>query len=139
MSSLAAPGSLAEQVAEPPHSSDLVEKVAAQQQRNIAVDVYRGFVMILMMAEVLQLRRAAILYPHNLLLHFLGYHQTHVPWAGMSLHDSIQPGFTFLVGVALPYSVRSRQRKGQSFRSMLFHTLWRSLSAHRFGNFSAFN
>ena len=45
----------------------------------------------------------------------------------MSLHDTIQPGFTFLVGVALPYSLRSRQRKGESFRRMLFHTIWRSL------------
>ena len=44
----------------------------------------------------------------------------------MSLHDTIQPGFTFLVGVALPYSIRSRQRKGDSFKSMLLHTIWRS-------------
>jgi hypothetical protein len=25
----------------------------------------------------------------------------------MSLHDTIQPGFTFLVGVGLPYSILS--------------------------------
>ena len=48
-------------------------------------------------------------------------------WTGMSLHDTIQPSFTFLVGVALPYSVSSRQRKGESFRRMLLHTMWRSL------------
>ncbi len=41
-------------------------------------------------------------------------------WAGMSLHDTIQPGFTFLAGVALPYSIASRrQRKGESFKHML--------------------
>jgi len=45
----------------------------------------------------------------------------------MSLHDMIQPSFTFLVGVALPYSLRSRQRKGESFRRMLAHTMFRSL------------
>jgi predicted acyltransferase len=50
-----------------------------------------------------------------------------VEWVGMSLHDTIQPGFTFLVGVALPYSLRSRQRKGESFERMLGHTIWRSL------------
>ena len=33
----------------------------------------------------------------------------------MSLHDTIQPGFTFLVGVAMPYSIASRIRKGESF------------------------
>ena len=44
----------------------------------------------------------------------------------MSLHDTIQPGFTFLVGVALPYSIASRIRKGESFRRQLFHAIWRS-------------
>lgn len=126
MGSLAAMGSSAEQLAETSRSSDPVEQVSAQQQRNIAVDVYRGFVMILMMAEVLQFRRAAMHYPNSAILGFLGFQQTHVPWVGMSLHDTIQPGFTFLVGVALPYSIRSRQRKGQSFNHVLLHTIWRS-------------
>jgi len=44
----------------------------------------------------------------------------------MSLHDMIQPSFTFLVGVALPYSLRSRQKKGETFQRMLGHTIWRS-------------
>jgi predicted acyltransferase len=40
-------------------------------------------------------------------LQFLSWNQTHVEWVGMSLHDTIQPGFTFLVGVGLPYSILS--------------------------------
>ena len=107
--------------------SDVVERVAAEQQRNVAVDAYRGFVMVLLMGEVLQFVRAAAAYPSNAILHFLAYNQTHAEWAGMSLHDMIQPSFTFLVGVALPYSLRSRQRKGESFRRMLAHTIFRSL------------
>jgi predicted acyltransferase len=71
--------------------------------RNIAVDAYRGFVMLLMMAEILQLSRVAKALPGNWFWSFLAYHQTHVAWAGCSLHDTIQPGFSFLVGVALPY------------------------------------
>ncbi len=107
--------------------TDLGERAAVQPQRNVAVDAYRGFVMLLMMGEVLRFAHAAAAYPGSTLLHFLAYNQTHVEWTGMSLHDTIQPGFTFLVGVALPYSLRSRQRKGESFRRMLFHTIWRSL------------
>ena len=42
---------------------DPVELVAEQQQRNVAVDAYRGFVMLLMMAEVLNFPRAAAAYP----------------------------------------------------------------------------
>jgi predicted acyltransferase len=57
----------------------------------------------------------------------LAYNQTHVEWSGMGLHDMIQPSFTFLVGVAMPYSIASRLRKGQGFHVLLAHTLWRSL------------
>jgi predicted acyltransferase len=96
-------------------------------QRNVAVDAYRGLVMLLMMGEVLRFWDVWQAYPTNWFWHLLAWNQTHVEWAGMSLHDTIQPGFTFLAGVALPYSIRSRQRKGETFRHMLFHTMWRSL------------
>jgi predicted acyltransferase len=91
------------------------------------VDTYRGFVMLLMMAEVLQLARVAHAFPGNWFWSFLAYHQTHVDWAGCSLHDTIQPGFSFLVGVALPYSIASRLAKGATFGRMFGHALWRSL------------
>jgi predicted acyltransferase len=106
---------------------DPVEQVAEQQQRNVAVDAYRGFVMLLMMAEVLHFSGAAAAYPNSMFWNFLGTAQTHVEWTGMDLHDVIQPSFTFLVGVSLPYSLRSRRRKGETFSHMLLHTLWRSV------------
>jgi heparan-alpha-glucosaminide N-acetyltransferase len=95
--------------------------------RNIAVDVFRGFVMFLMMAEVLRLARVSQAYPGNWFWSFLAYNQTHVEWAGCSLHDLIQPGFSFLVGVALPYSIASRMAKGATFGKLFAHALWRSL------------
>jgi heparan-alpha-glucosaminide N-acetyltransferase len=95
--------------------------------RLAAVDAYRGFVMFLMMAEVLQLSRVSAAYPGNWFWSALAYNQTHVEWAGCSLHDTIQPGFSFLVGVALPYSIASRLRKGSTFGKMLWHALWRSV------------
>jgi heparan-alpha-glucosaminide N-acetyltransferase len=95
--------------------------------RNIAVDAYRGLVMLLMMGEVLSFYKMARAYPGSLFWHVLAYNQTHVEWSGMGLHDMIQPSFTFLVGVALPYSIHSRMRKGQSFGKLLAHTIWRSL------------
>ncbi len=94
--------------------------------RNIAVDAYRGLVMLLMMGEVMQFAAVSRAYPGSLFWRVLGWNQSHVPWAGMSLHDTIQPGFTFLVGVALPYSIASRARKGESFRKQLGHAIWRS-------------
>ena len=94
--------------------------------RNIAVDAYRGWVMLLMMAEVLELARVAHAFPGNWFWGFLGYNQTHVEWAGCSLHDIIQPSFSFLVGVALPYSIGSRLAKGGTFGKMWAHAIWRS-------------
>jgi heparan-alpha-glucosaminide N-acetyltransferase len=95
--------------------------------RNTAVDAYRGFVMLLMMAEVLRLAIVARGFPGNWFWEFLAFNQSHVEWAGCSLHDTIQPSFSFLVGVALPYSIASRMAKGSSFGKLLAHTLWRSL------------
>ena len=103
--------------------------------RNTAVDAYRGFVMLLMMAEVIQLARVAAAYPGNSFWHFLAYHQTHVDWVGCSLHDTIQPGFSFLVGVALPYSIASRIAKGGTFGHMFGHASWRALVLAALGIF----
>src|ERR1700676_1600526 len=76
--------------------------------RKSALDAYRGFVMLLMMAEVLELARVARAFPGNWFWSVLAYNQTHVEWAGCSLHDLIQPSFLFLVGVAFPYSIARR-------------------------------
>ena len=95
--------------------------------RNLAIDTYRGLVMLLMMAEVVQLSRVAGALPGNAFWGFLAWNQTHVQWAGCSLHDTIQPGFSFLVGVALPYSIAARIARGGTFRPLFLHALWRSL------------
>lgn len=96
-------------------------------QRNVAVDAYRGLVMLLMMGEVMQFEVVARSFPNSALWRILSFNQSHVQWTGMGLHDMIQPSFTFLVGVALPYSLRSRQKKGQSFPQIIGHTIWRSI------------
>ena len=104
-------------------------------RRNIALDAYRGFVMLLMMAEVLRLSRVAAAYPESVFWKVLAYNQTHVEWFGCSLHDTIQPGFSFLVGVALPYSLASRVAKGAQFARLFGHALWRSLALVALGVF----
>src|SRR6201994_4204472 len=96
-------------------------------RRNVAVDAYRGLVMLLMMGEVMQWAAVSHAYPHSVFWRILAFNQTHVEWVGMSLHDTIQPGFTFLVGVAMPYSIASRIRKGESFAHMVAHAFWRAL------------
>src|SRR5215510_14387171 len=92
-----------------------------------SIDAYRGFVMFLMMAEVLRLCRVSTGLPESGFWQFLCYHQSHVEWIGCSLHDLIQPSFSFLVGVALPYSIASRLGRGQQPAMMSLHALWRSI------------
>ena len=103
--------------------------------RNVAVDAYRGLVMLLMMAEVLRLSRVFAAYPTSLFWKILAFNQTHVEWFGCSLHDTIQPGFSFLVGVALPYSIASRMAKGARFAELFWHALWRSFVLAALGVF----
>src|SRR3954470_6616415 len=95
--------------------------------RLASVDAYRGFVMFLMMAEVLRLGRVAESFPTSGFWKFLAWHQSHVEWIGCSLHDMIQPSFSFLVGVAVPFSIAGRIAKGQTKTNMTMHALWRSL------------
>jgi heparan-alpha-glucosaminide N-acetyltransferase len=115
--------------------------------RVAAIDTYRGMVMFLMMAEVLHLSRVASacpacpvwqhmkealgpvarLFPGDSVWQFLSYHQSHVEWSGCSLHDLIQPSFSFLVGVAVPFSIVSRLARGQSVGRMLWHAAWRAV------------
>ncbi len=95
--------------------------------RNVSIDAYRGLVMLLMMGEVMRFAAVARAYPGSLFWQVLAWNQTHVEWAGMSLHDTIQPGFTFLVGVALPYSIASRIKRHQNLTRQVLHTIWRSL------------
>ena len=102
------------------------QAAAAAPVRNVAIDAYRGLVMLLMMAEILQFSHVARAFPGNWFWGILGYNQTHVEWAGFSLHDLIQPSFSFLVGVALPYSIASRRRKGANFQNLFRHALWRA-------------
>ena len=95
--------------------------------RLTSVDAYRGFVMLLLLAESLRSCAVADALPGSAFWAFFCHHQSHVPWVGASLHDLIQPSFSFLVGVALAFSAASRSAAGQSRSRLLLHALWRAL------------
>lgn len=98
----------------------------AAGNRLVSIDAYRGLVMLLMLGEALRLSQVAKARPGNKVWEFLAWHQTHVEWAGCSLHDLIQPSFSFLVGVALPFSIAARTARGQSKLRMMLHAFWRA-------------
>jgi predicted acyltransferase len=91
-----------------------------------SLDAYRGFVMLLLMGEALRSCDVAAAVPASAFWAFFCHHQSHVPWVGSSLHDLIQPSFSFLVGAALPFSIAARDAAGQSRRRQLGHAVWRA-------------
>jgi len=99
------------------------------------MDAYRGFVMFLMLAEVWNLCRVSRSIPDSGFWQLLCHHQSHVGWIGCALHDLIQPSFSFLVGVALPFSLANRQKRGEARGGMIRHALYRSLALILLGVF----
>jgi heparan-alpha-glucosaminide N-acetyltransferase len=113
-----------------PANSEAAPRVS---QRLISIDAYRGLVMFLMMAEVLAIGAMTKTFPESAFWKFLHWQQDHVEWIGCVLHDLIQPSFSFLVGVALPFSIASRIAKGATFGNMFAHAAWRAFALTALG------
>ena len=96
-------------------------------ERLLSLDAFRGTIMLLMLNEATRLPLVARSFPHSAIWAFLAFNTEHVDWQGCSLHDLIQPGFSFLVGAAMPFSIASRTAKGQGFWELLGHAVWRAL------------
>jgi heparan-alpha-glucosaminide N-acetyltransferase len=99
----------------------------AAAQRLTSLDVFRGVTMVFMASEILHIPSVARQFPSSDVARFLGAMLDHRAWVGCVPWDLIQPAFMFMVGVSLPYSVASRQAKGQSFGRMLAHSSFRAL------------
>ena len=95
--------------------------------RLASLDAYRGLAMMLMASGLLGLPEVAAKFPQNQFWQLIGFQWEHVPWRGCSLHDLIQPSFSFMVGVALPFSMAARLAKQQSLTATWVHVLWRAL------------
>jgi predicted acyltransferase len=113
------------------------ETVAKTQSmtRLVSLDVLRGTVMALMLDELLRLPEAAQSFPNSAFWSFIAFNTEHVPWQGCSLHDLIQPAFSFLVGAAMPFSIASRTARGQTFWPLFRHAVWRAVLLMALGIF----
>jgi len=103
--------------------------------RIAAIDAFRGLVMFLMLAEMMRLWTLHDAFPQSTFWAIVAYNTTHVPWQGCSLHDLIQPAFSFLVGAAMPFSIASRSARGEPFGRMVGHAIWRSIALMALGIF----
>lgn len=94
---------------------------AAAGARFISLDAYRGFIMLLLVSEGFGL---AVLkgYPGWT---WLAAQADHATWEGCTFWDLIQPAFTFMVGLAMPFSLARRRAQGDS-TSVFRHVVWRA-------------
>jgi len=102
--------------------------------RAISVDFFRGLTMLLLVGESARLY-SLLVSPEisNGFLHFIGTQFHHHEWHGLNFWDLIQPFFMFIVGVAIPFSVANRLKRGDSQKSILIHAVKRSLLLLFFG------
>ena len=114
------------------HSLQTKGALISTPTRRTSIDVFRGMVMFLMLAEVLEWGKLLAVKDRfsegmQRALEWIHFHTSHVAWGGCSLHDMIQPAFSFLVGTSLAFSFTKRASQGQTWEWMFLHALFRSL------------
>lgn len=87
-------------------------------KRILTIDIMRGITLFLMLF-------VNDLYMKNVPW-WLGH--TEADFDGMGLADWVFPGFLFMVGMAVPFAVQSRLRKGNSTGKVLLHIFTRTFS-----------
>lgn len=100
--------------------------------RVVSVDFFRGFTMFLLAGEATHLY-GKLLKIDNGIFNFLGTQLEHHEWHGLHFWDLIQPFFMFIVGVAIPFAVANRIRKGDSMQKIYRHAFKRSFLLLFFG------
>jgi predicted acyltransferase len=104
-----------------------------QQERILSVDFFRGLTMFLLIGESTELYSHIQSIQGSSVMHFLATQLSHHEWNGLHFWDLIQPFFMFIVGVAIPFAVVNRTKKGDSDRKILLHALRRSALLLFFG------
>jgi predicted acyltransferase len=90
-----------------------------------SIDFFRGFTMFLLAGEASRLYSQFDKFDNGF-MQFLGNQFSHHEWHGLNFWDLIQPFFMFIVGVAIPFAVANRIKKGATDKELLRHALKRS-------------
>lgn len=96
----------------------LILRIMTSANRVLSIDIMRGLTLVLM------------LFVNDLFMPgvpaWLGH--TAAMTDGMGLADWVFPGFMFMVGMSIPYSVGSRRKKGETDMAIVMHILIRTAS-----------
>jgi predicted acyltransferase len=100
--------------------------------RVVSVDFFRGLTMFLLAGEAAGVWDAISKY-NNPVAQFFATQLSHHEWHGLHFWDLIQPFFMFIVGVAIPFAVANRLRKGDSIEKIRNHAFKRAFLLLFFG------
>jgi len=94
-----------------------------QHARLVSLDAYRGLIMLMLISHgfgltVLQSRPQWA---------WLAQQFDHADWIGCTFWDLIQPAFTFMVGMAMPFALARRTAEGATNTQLFRHVAWRAL------------
>ena len=96
--------------------------------RLLSLDFMRGLIMVLLMLEAAGLYERLFEVSEGSLIHGFISQFFHHPWNGLRFWDLIQPGFMFMAGTSMAYSLRRQQQDGftwaQSFKKTLKRSGW---------------
>ncbi|RKN82823.1 acyltransferase family protein [Ulvibacterium marinum] len=81
-------------------------------KRLFSLDVFRGLTMFLLIAEAAGFHHSFVELTEGTAFSGLAHQLEHHPWNGLRFWDLIQPFFMFIVGVAMPFSLRKRLASG---------------------------
>ena len=90
--------------------------------RFASLDAYRGFIMLLLVSEGFGF---GALKNHPSWA-WLAAQFDHTAWEGCTFWDLIQPAFTFMVGVAMPFAFARRMEQGAAMSEVFRHVLRRA-------------
>ena len=113
-----------------------VEAKPIPAQRLLALDAFRGFIMMLLASTGFGIVAMAKKTGNETLAEFAPYFK-HTLWSGCTLWDLIQPAFMFMVGAAMPFSYSKRLERGESTWKLLDHAVIRAVVLILLGVFLA--
>ncbi|MEO0250274.1 MAG: heparan-alpha-glucosaminide N-acetyltransferase domain-containing protein [candidate division WOR-3 bacterium] len=96
--------------------------------RLLSLDVFRGFAMVLLIAETTGLYDL-MLHPalEGTLISKVGLQFQHSPWEGLRLWDMGLAFFMFISGAGMAYSLRKKRDRGETKGAILRHAAKRAL------------
>ncbi len=108
--------------------STIPAPLAAHQEdvkgaRLVSLDAYRGFIMLLLVSGGFGLGVLQTVPGWE----WLAAQVEHAAWEGCTFWDLIQPAFTFMVGLAMPFSLGRRLAAGATPVQVFRHVAWRAL------------